>query len=156
MTRKTAREFAAGVVYALGGGTATEELVEERLSTDFFQRLSGEDELFSAEPGEVQRQYIKKIVSGVWLHMAELDGYIEEYAVGWRFERLPRMAVALMRVCMYEILYMPDIPDNAAISEAVEISKKYEPAEVTSYMNGILGSFLRAQSDSERAGGTDE
>ena len=52
--------------------------------------------------------------------------YIEKYAVGWKFERIPLVASAIMRVAMYEILYMPEIPNAAAINEAVEIAKKYE------------------------------
>ena len=50
-----------------------------------------------------------------------------------------------MRVAMYEILYMPDIPNGVSINEAVEIAKNYEPAEVVSFINGILGSFVRAE-----------
>ena len=50
-----------------------------------------------------------------------------------------------MRVAMYEILYMPEIPNGAAINEAVEIAKRYETQEVVSFVNGILGSFVRAE-----------
>ena len=55
------------------------------------------------------------------------------------------MASAIMRVAMFEILYMPDIPHGVAINEAVEIAKKYEAEEVTKFINGILGSFLRGE-----------
>lgn len=50
-----------------------------------------------------------------------------------------------MRVAMYEILYMADIPQGAAISEAVTIAKKYETPEVAKFINGILGSFARGE-----------
>ena len=50
-----------------------------------------------------------------------------------------------MRVAMYEMLYMPEIPNAAAINEAVEIAKGYEPAEVVSFINGILGTFARTE-----------
>mgnify|MGYP002508113407 CR=1 FL=1 len=48
-----------------------------------------------------------------------------------------------MRLAMYEILYMPEIPNGAAINEAVEIAKKYEDPDVVRFINGILGSFVR-------------
>lgn len=51
-----------------------------------------------------------------------------------------------MRVAMYEILYMQDIPNGAAINEAVEIAKKYETPETVKFINGILGQ-LRAGRD---------
>lgn len=145
MTRKNAREFAVGMIYCFDYGARPPELTDERLSEEFFGRLSGEGELFASPPDETQREYIKRLVSGVYEHLAELDGYIERYSVGWKFGRLPRMALAVMRVCMYEVLYMQDIPNGAAMDEAVEISKHYEPAEVTAFINGILGSFARAE-----------
>ena len=85
------------------------------------------------------------MVCGVAEHGAELDSYIEKYAKGWRFERIPLMASAIMRVAMYEILYMDDIPDGAAIHSAVEIAKHYETPETVRFINGILGSFVRQE-----------
>ena len=75
----------------------------------------------------------------------ELDHYICQYSHGWKINRISRTAWAVLRCAMYEILYMPDIPDGVAINEAVEIAKKYETPEVVKFMNGILGSFLREE-----------
>lgn len=50
-----------------------------------------------------------------------------------------------MRLAMYEILYMPEIPNGAAINEAVEIAKKYETPDVVRFINGILGTFVRSE-----------
>ena len=50
-----------------------------------------------------------------------------------------------MRVAMYEMLYMADIPAGVAINEAVEIAKNYESPEVVKFINGILGSFVRGE-----------
>jgi len=50
-----------------------------------------------------------------------------------------------MKLAMFEILYMPDIPDSASINEAVELAKRYEPPETVSFINGILGSFVRGE-----------
>jgi transcription antitermination factor NusB len=94
-------------------------------------------------PDEAQKEYITRLVRGVGDHSAELDGYIAKYARGWSFSRISRTAVAIMKTAMYEILYMPDIPDSAAINEAVELAKKYEEDETVPFVNGVLGSFLR-------------
>ena len=75
-------------------------------------------------------------------HAAELDGYIAKYAKGWSFARIPLVASAIMREAIKEILYMPDIPNGAAINEAVEIAKKYETPETVKFINGILGIFV--------------
>ena len=74
-----------------------------------------------------------------------MDIYIERYAKGWRFDRISLVASAIMRVAMYEMMYMPDIPHGVSINEAVEIAKKYESPETVKFMNGILGTFLREE-----------
>ncbi len=122
-----------------------EELLRERLSKERFETLSGEDELYDEAPGPTQAEYIRGVVAGVAEHAPELDGYIAKYAKGWKFERIPLVAGAIMRVAMYEIMYRPDIPNGAAVNEAVEIAKKYETPETVKFINGILGSFVREE-----------
>ncbi|MDR0293564.1 MAG: transcription antitermination factor NusB [Oscillospiraceae bacterium] len=145
MTRRAAREIVVHMIYALDFSQNMPELVDERTSPGFFDGLSGEDELFDKPPDKMSAQYIKTVAGGVGDHLAELDGYIEKYASGWKFGRISRVAVAIMRVCMYELLYCPDVPNAAAINAAVEICKKYEEGEVSAFVNGILGSFAREE-----------
>ena len=85
---------------------------------------------------------------GVAAHLPELDSYIEKYAKNWKVGRISRMALAIMRVCMYEVMYMPDIPDSAAVNEAVVLAKKYEEKETVSFINGILGGFVKGEKES--------
>ena len=146
MVRNTAREIAVHLAYELSfTDKAVEALLAERLTAEAFQELAGEDPLYASAPNAKQADYIRRLVSGVGGHAAELDGYIAKYAKGWKFERIPLVASAIMRVAMYEILYMQDIPNKAAINEAVEIAKKYETPETVRFINGILGSFLRQE-----------
>ncbi len=146
MTRNTAREIAVHLAYELGfTDRPPEELVEERLSRERFETLAGEDELYTEAPGPTQAEYIRGVVMGVAEHAPELDGYIAKYARGWRFERIPLVAGAIMRVAMYEVMYRPDIPNGAAVNEAIEIAKKYETPETVKFINGILGSFVRGE-----------
>ena len=46
---------------------------------------------------------------------------------------------------MFEVLYMPDVPNKAAINEAVELAKKYEEPSTVPFINGVLGSFERSE-----------
>ena len=146
MVRNTAREIAIHLAYELSFTDKTaQELLDERLSAETFQSLAGEDELYSRLPGEENRAYLCGVVQGVAAHAPELDAYIARYAKGWSFERIPLVASAIMRVCMFEVLYRPDVPNGAAINAAVEIAKKYETPETVKFINGILGSFVRAE-----------
>lgn len=128
---------------------SADELLEQRLSGPRFEALAPEYEVYGELPGPSQREYICKLVKGISIHSYELDQYIEKYSKGWRFERIPLVAGAIMRVAMYEILYMPEIPNGAAINEAVEIAKKYESPDVVRFINGILGSFVRSETEAK-------
>lgn len=146
MTRNCAREIAVHLIYTLSfDGSSAGELLDSQLTRERFQELAQELALYAEFPNEKQESYIRELVQGVFAHGAELDYYIEKYAVGWTFARIPRMAAAIMRTAMYEVLYMPDIPNAAAINAAVEIAKSYESREVTSFLNGILGTFVRTE-----------
>ena len=125
--------------------TPIDTLLDQRLTAETFSALAEEDPVYAEAPNAKQAAYIRRLVKGVDDHAAELDSYISKYAKGWNFDRIPLVASAIMRVAMYEVLYMPDIPNSAAINEAVEIAKHYEPQEVVSFLNGILGSFVRAE-----------
>ena len=150
MIRNTAREIAVHLAYELSFTEKTAEaLTAERLTEEYFETLRGEDEIYAEVPEKDQAEYIKGIVSGVSVHAPELDGYIAKYAKGWKFERIPLVAAAIMRVAMFEVLYRDDIPNSVAINEAVEIAKKYETSETVKFINGILGSFVRGEITNE-------
>ena len=146
MTRDNAREIAVHLIFSLGFGTqSADEVLKSELNRERFGELAQEMPIYAQYPNEKQETYIKNLVRGAFAHGPELDDYISRYAVGWSFERIPRMAAAIMRTAMYEILYMPDIPHGVAISQAVQIAGKYESAEVVKFINGILASFLREE-----------
>lgn len=146
MTRTIAREIAVHLIYEQGFGERTAaQTLEQALTEENFGQLAEEEALYKEFPDEIQRAYINELVKGVYDHCPELDDYISRYSIGWSFSRIPRVAVAVMRAAMYEVLYMPDIPNAAAIDAAVEIAKKYESPEVVSFINGILGSFVREE-----------
>lgn len=146
MTRNTAREIAAHLAYELSfTEMPIETFLEARLGEENFSHLATECELYEELPNAKQAEYIRRLVSGVAEHAAELDTYIDKYAKGWRFDRISLVASAIMRVAMYEIMYMPDVPNGAAVNEAVEIAKNYEDEETAKFINGILGSFVREE-----------
>ena len=146
MTRSSAREIATHIIFSLGFDTrSAREVLDAELTRERFQELGEELPLYEQFPNEKQERYIRELVQGVFAHGPELDDCISRYSVGWSFARIPRMAAAIMRTAMYEVLYMPEVPNAAAINAAVEIAKGYEPVEVVSFLNGILGSFVRAE-----------
>ncbi len=146
MTRSTARELAVHFVFEMSFTQQTAvELLDVAMKRPIFEMIGKEEPLYAEFPNVDQRAYIETLVRGVETHREELDGYISKYAIGWNFSRLPRVTVAILRVCMFEILYMQDVPNAAAINEAVELTKRYEEPEMSAFVNGILGSFVRSE-----------
>ena len=146
MNRTSARELAVRLCYCISENpTDAGEFLSQVFDDEYYATLKTEDKLYKEIPDDIQLEYITRLVTGVQAHSAEIDGYIDKYAVGWKFGRIPRTAVAIMKVAMYEVLYMPDIPNKAAINEAVELVKRYESPEMVPFVNGVLGSFVRGE-----------
>jgi len=85
------------------------------------------------------------LARGAWNHKTELDAIITKYASGWSLERMANADRNLLRIALYEILHSPEVPQNVAINEAVELAKRYSTADSAKFINGIIGGFLRDQ-----------
>ena len=91
--------------------------------------------------------YCEKLTALTELYLDEIDHTIEENLRGWSLRRLSKMTLTILRVAVCEMQFMraDDVPVSVSINEAVEIAKKYETPETVKFINGILGSFLRAE-----------
>ena len=144
MTRTNAREIVAQLVYEMEFRDDDAQAVAQALlQPDYFQTLKDEADVYEEQPGTKQSAYIEQTLCGIEEKREELEGYIRKYAVGWDLKRISRTARAIMLLAMYEALYVDDVPVNAAISEAVELTRKYEDEDIVSFVNGILGAFAR-------------
>jgi len=144
MTRTVAREIAVRLCFGMSENPSDpDDVLSRTFEAEYYSTLKAEDALYKESPDDAQLEYITRLVTGVFEHSAELDGYIDKYSVGWKFGRISRTAVAIMKTAMFEVMYMPDIPDKAAINEAIELAKRYEPPETVSFVNGVLGGFSR-------------
>lgn len=126
-------------------GSDAGELISAFFDRDYYATLCPEDELFSRFPNKKQLEYIVRLVSGVAANLSELNSAIEKYSKGWKVKRISKTAAAVLRCCIYEIKFMEDVPDAAAINDAVELSKSYDEPETSAFINGILGSFVREE-----------
>ena len=144
MTRSNARETAMHLVYAMDcTGESPEEVLCIRMAQEYYDRLAEENDVYADRPSRKQYLYIQSILDGIAREKAALDETISRYAIGWSLKRISRLAQAILRLAIYECLYVDDVPTGVAISEAVELAKKYETEEIVSFVNGILGSFSR-------------
>ncbi|MBQ6431619.1 MAG: transcription antitermination factor NusB [Oscillospiraceae bacterium] len=151
MTRSNARELAAHLIYELDYTDETpEQAIETRLERGYYEELAQENAVYSERPSKKQMDYIRACVFGVAEHTEELDGLISQYAIGWNLHRISRFTKAALRLAIFEILYVDDVPTGVAINECVELTRKYEDEETVSFVNGILGSFARGRKEQEQ------
>lgn len=143
MSRKVAREIAVHMVYEYGYQCNTaSEILEARLNPEFLSTLDDELILYR-DFAEEQMGYVNDVVGGVVIHEHEIDELIQKYSIGWNLKRISRIARAILRVAVFEILYYEDVPKSVAINEAVELTKRYDTQETAAFVNGILGSIVR-------------
>lgn len=125
------------------------EQLDQLFDPEYYATLAGEDEAYAQEADPRQEEYIRRVAAGVAEHGPELDAYIEKYAKNWKFERISRVCAAILRVALFEILYLPEVPYKAAANEAVNLAKLYEDQPTASFVNGILASFIREERGEE-------
>lgn len=131
MARKSAREAAMSLLY--------QRIFSKEYNLDGLNNMT--DHELKLNDGDVA--YIEDIIEGCSLNMDQIDDIIRNNSKGWRFDRISKVDLSILRLSLYEILYRDDIPDSVSVNEAVELAKKYGGEKTSSFVNGILGSFLR-------------
>jgi len=91
------------------------------------------------EPKPQYLPYTVALVEGVEAHAERIDELIASYAEGWTIDRMPVVDRNLARIAVYELLYVPEIDDPVAITEAVELAKQMSTDDSPRFLNGILG-----------------
>lgn len=146
MTRMTARQLAVQLLFSIETNSASaEDTLALFFSNDHYETLHDEDELYLEMPDEEQAEYIRRVILTTESHRNEIDEIISRYSSGWKINRLSKTTLAILRCSICEILYLDDIPEAAAVNEAVELGKTYDSPQAGAFINGVLGSFLRAE-----------
>ncbi|MEV4756807.1 transcription antitermination factor NusB [Micromonospora sp. NPDC049559] len=112
-----------------------------------------EADLRGLPPGEVLTGYVARLeqprpehlgyaiglVEGVAAHRDRIDELIASYAEGWTLDRMPVVDRNLARIAVYELLYVDEIDDPVAITEAVELARQMSTDDSPRFLNGLLG-----------------
>ena len=94
---------------------------------------------------EFLSDYAINCVKGIKEHQDQIDEKIaSNLKSGWKISRISKVSLAIMRVAIYEMMYLEDIPVSVSINEAVELSKKYAAKDDTAFVNGVLGVVAKA------------
>ena len=90
---------------------------------------------------EQDQAYLEARLADIMDRLPQIDEQLSNKIEGWKLTRVGKVELALLRIAVYEILYDDEVPTGVAISEAVELSKKYGPDNAASFVNGVLAKF---------------
>ncbi len=86
------------------------------------------------------------LVRGVMERRTRLDEVISACAEGWTMDRMPAVDRNVLRLGAYEVLYVDDVPDSVAVSEAINLVRELSTDESPSFVAGVLGHIVRDKS----------
>ncbi len=87
--------------------------------------------------------YARRLVDGVHGHLDEIDIVLTRFAEHWKIHRMAAVDRNLLRLGIYELMFLKDIPFPIIINEALEIVKEFSDQEGTQFVNGILDAASR-------------
>lgn len=96
------------------------------------------DRTYSIEDGEPS-DFCRQLVLGVEAHQGRIDAMIEDTSENWTLSRMPLVDRNILRLAVFEIVYLEEVPDSVSINEAVEMAKVYGGEDSSKFVNGILG-----------------
>jgi len=122
---------------------AREEAVILLYQSDLLEKDINEILKTEAVFGKKFDSFTKELVLGVVKHLDMIDEKIKNVVENWSFERIAVIDRNILRVAIYEMLFLNDIPLKVSVDEAIEISKIYGQKDDTpKFVNGILGKIL--------------
>lgn len=123
LTRHKAREITSGLLFEYSFDT-------ERIPAEIYETAMREREF-------EDDKYIRETFFGTLEKLPQIDTVIGEHAQGWKTDRISPVAMAVMRLCIYEMLFA-GLDYSIAINEAVELIKEYDDESARTFVNGIL------------------
>lgn len=117
MKRREAREYAFRVLF----------------------QLDMNDELMNIEKNN---DYLITVIKGVKTYTEELDKIISDHLINWTIDRIALVDKTILRIALYEMKYMEDIPVSVSINEAIELAHKYGDEKSGKFINGLLSNII--------------
>jgi len=132
--RRLSRELALKFLYQL------DVLSDKKadLELDFESELKGFLNTQEEIRDEDTKKFMITLASGVFDNIESIDQLITKYSDNWKISRMSKIDRNILRLAVYEMLYLSNIPHPVTINEAVDIAKKYGTGESGSFINGII------------------
>lgn len=83
-------------------------------------------------------QFAFLIINGVLSNLSQVNDIIRAHTHHWELNRLLEVDKAILRLSVYSLLHLTDIPVAVTINEAIELAKLYSDEHSSQFINGVL------------------
>jgi N utilization substance protein B len=132
--RRQAREIALQVLYASEAARALDAAEVERAFDDIVQEFTA--------PARA-KEYARELVVGIAANLKRIDEQIAAASRHWKLYRLAAVDRNVLRIGCYELLFLPELPAEVVIDEAVEIARRFAGEGSPAFVNGVLDLVAR-------------
>lgn len=133
-SRRKAREYALQILFQIDfHGQKLHDVLDQ-----FWHEQHESDEL---------REFTQELVTGTLRNLQEIDAVLEKSSTNWKLSRMNAVDRNALRMAVFELLYLVDIPHSVTINESVEIVRKFGTEESSSFINGILDNISKSRHD---------
>lgn len=138
LTRHEIREKALQALFPLdfNAELSKQDAIYYTLELDQREWVSEDEESFVP-------LYLDMLVEGVCVKKEELDTYIQKYLKGWSLTRIAKIDLVIMRIALFEMLYVEEVPSKVAVNEAIELTKKFSDDTSRKFVNGVLSNAMK-------------
>jgi transcription antitermination protein NusB len=117
------------------------DIVFECEARDILLNVLLDERIVQGEPPV--NEYTVRLVRGLAEHINRIDELLEHYSQGWSLDRMPAVDRNVLRLAVFEILYVDEVPDAVAMSEALNMVRELSTDESPGFVNGVLGNIVR-------------
>lgn len=130
MSRKKARDNAFKCIYEF-------EFNKEKEIDEILEVCYGENNC-----SDLEKEYIEEVTKGVIKNIEKIDEIILNNLKNWNIARIAKIDLAILRLAIYEMNYIDNIPLKVSANEAVELAKTYGNSDSKSFVNGLLAKVI--------------
>ena len=135
MGRKKARDNAFKCVYQLSFGQDID--LSKILENCYIENENDEEE----------KEYIETVLNGINSNIEKIDNIILSNLKNWTIDRIFKIDLAILRLAIYEILFIDNIPVKVSANEAVELAKTYGNNDSKSFVNGLIAKVIESKDE---------
>ncbi|MBR4892822.1 MAG: transcription antitermination factor NusB [Clostridia bacterium] len=138
MKRQDLRKYAFLITF---GRSLSFDTPEEALG-NYLESFKEDYEKENGKFSDKDLEFVRDIIFGINKNIGVIDDTISMYSKDFEISRISKVALAALRVSIYEILFRDDIPDKVSVNEAIEIVKLYDEENTARFVNGVLGNLV--------------